>query len=361
MRSLTHDERCSAALLLGPEEIAPDRFEALLTPAVRRAVRSSSRRGRLHASAQRVLMKIGRTSYFHDSVAPMVRARREALGVHADGPPRVLIRVDEFPRAGGYERPNAVDEMLRFHEIMASHDIPYLIAITPYVARDYLDPRGTDSRPLNDAEVDLVKLLMAEGVTAALHGFDHRTRHAEPRRHSELVGLGDSELDALLERGLGALAEMGVEARTFVPPFNRFAAHQYEILASRFEVIGGGPETVALTGYAATPLCRGGAVYMPAYSPLYGRAAEVERGIRRLVGLQAALWAPTVLHVGWEADEGWTDLKRLVRTLKAHAGAWNDFYGTLEHARALAGVSAAAPVAVPTPCSIRAPAEPDLM
>ena len=102
----------------------------------------------------------------------------------------------------------------------------------------------------------------------------------------------------------------------FVPPFNRFDASQYDLLAERFDVVCGGPESVAMLGYHRTPLWRGQAVYMPAYEPFYGRAAAVTEAVDRAVAAQAALWIPVVLHLSWEADSDWADLKRLALRLR---------------------------------------------
>ncbi len=53
------------------------------------------------------------------------------------------MRVDEFPRAGGFDHPGTVEEMMRFHEIMSEAGVPYLLAVTPRVALDYLNPDET--------------------------------------------------------------------------------------------------------------------------------------------------------------------------------------------------------------------------
>ena len=173
--------------------------------------------------------------------------------------------------------------MAQFHEIMRGAGVPYLIAVTPRVARNYLSPRDTASRPLRRDEEEMLGRLAEDGVAFALHGLDHRTRYSEPRRHSELCGLGTAAAAALLDEGLGILGELGIRPRVFVPPFNRFDAEQYPALAERFPVVCGGPETVPLMGFHATPLWRGDAVYLPAYPPLYDRAAGVGGGCRRLV------------------------------------------------------------------------------
>ena len=274
--SRADDERRSAALLLGPG----GEGRVAVPPAVRAAVRSRIVPPAPVRIAQRLAMKRGRLGYLDQSLEPMAHARRTALGEAGEGPPRLLVRVDEFPRAGGFDHPETVAEMMRFHEIMSEAGVPYLLAVTPRVALDYLDPDGTLARALRDDEADALARLAADGVTFALHGLDHRTRRADPRRHSELSGLGAAALAELLDEGLAILARLGVWAPVFVPPFNRFDAGQYAALAARFDVVCGGPETVALLGWHGAPLWRGDAVYLPAYPPLYDRSGPLLPAVR---------------------------------------------------------------------------------
>ena len=87
-----------------------------------------------------------------------------------------------------------------------------------------------------------------------------RRLRAEPRTaalkvvaFTALTMKGDRE--RLLAAGVG-------ETRVFVPPFNRFDAAQYPVLAERFEIVCGGPESVALMGFHGGPLWRDGAVML---------------------------------------------------------------------------------------------------
>ena len=329
---LSTDEHRSASLLLDPTGAIPIDPDQEL-PAVLRAVRSRSVPGTALRYTQRLSMKRGGLSYERDSLEPMIRARRAALGDAGAGPPRLLVRVDEFPHAGGFDNPETVAEMAHFHEIMRRAGVPYLIAVTPRVAQDYLSPDDTASRPLRGDEEEMLARLAEDGVSFALHGLDHRTRYAEPRRHSELCGLGTVRLADLLDEGLAILDELEIRPRVFVPPFNRFDAEQYPTLAARFPVVCGGPETVALMGFHATPLWRGDAVYLPAYAPLYDRAAGVAAGVQRLVESEPGIWAPLALHLPWEAEDGWSDLERLADQIAPYAASWDDFLAAVEASR----------------------------
>ena len=250
----------------------------------------------------------------------------------AAGPTRVLVRVDEFPHYRALDEPGTfgTEAFERFHTIMRGAGVPYLVAGLPTLAQDPLDPAGTDGRDLDADEREMLGRLVHEGVEVALHGYDHRTRDGRSRRHSELADLDPAELRRLLVAGEAALAAAGVpRPRVFVPPFNRFDAVQWPVLAERYDVIGGGPESVLEHGHWRTPSWRGDAVYVPAYAPFYGTAAQV------LAALETppAGWVPVVLHWGWEAERGWSDLERLADRLAPITAPWVELLAAIEDSR----------------------------
>lgn len=328
------DGQRSARLLFSDELRAGGVDESALdSPEVTAAVASRPVPPPAVRKLQRVAMKRGAFDFERRNLAPLGAARRAVLGEDAAAPPRFLVRVDEFPLAGAFDTSaRGIEDLERFHTIMGEAGVPYLMAVSSGVARGYLDPSTVGTRPLTDRELEALARLHADGVAFGQHGFDHRTRDLRPRHRSELVGLGEDELLQLLEDGAARLSEAGIEANVFVPPFNRFEAAQYDVLADRFEIVCGGPESVALFGYHRTPLWRGEAVYMPAYEPFYGRAAEVLPAAERAIVAQAGLWIPVVLHLSWEAGEGWDDLRRLARLLSGHARDWEEFARTARQA-----------------------------
>jgi peptidoglycan/xylan/chitin deacetylase (PgdA/CDA1 family) len=258
-----------------------------------------------------------------------------APGNSVGGPPRVLLRVDEFPHARAFDNSGRFgsDNFRRFHAVLAEAHIPYLLAITPRVSLDYLDPEAGESRPLENSEIAVLRSLAAEGVTFGLHGLDHRTRHASPRRHSELCGLDRGALAERLDLARQTFDELGLSTPVFVPPFNRFDASQYPVLAERFDIVCGGPESVRLVGFSPTPVRWGDAVYLPSYPPLYGHAAEVAGGVERLAKLETALWAPATLHWGWETKDDFDELRRLCRALAGRTAAWPEFLAAVASSR----------------------------
>ncbi len=273
--------------------------------------------------AQAVALKLGRLSWPDGKAA-------------GTGKPWPLVRVDEFPHAGAFDSSGrfGTEAFKRFHAVLAEAGVPYLLAATPRVSRDYLDPAQDEWRPLEDAEIAELQDLKRDGVTFALHGLDHRTRHANPRRHSELCGLGIPETEERIDLALSTLAEIGIETPVFVPPFNRFDAAQYAPLAEGFKVVCGGPESIRLLGFQPTPIWLGNAVYLPSYAPLYGRATAVLPGIERMIEAEQALWAPITLHWGWELDDDFAGLKRLCSRLAGLACDWSRFLAAAENNRA---------------------------
>jgi Uncharacterized protein conserved in bacteria (DUF2334) len=284
--------------------------------------------------AQRVMMKAGRLDFESGWVRRVLEARRAVLGAQAHGPPRFLIRVDEFPDAHALDDPRrGFAASQACHQTLAEHGVPYLIAVVAQHTGRTLDPAATDGRPLDAQDRGFIAQMAREGVTFAQHGTTHRTRYASPRKRSELSGLGPQETEALLGEGRDRLARAGVVARVFVPPFNRFDAGQYDNLARHFDVICGGPESVAQVGFHGSPLWRGDAVYLPCYEPFYAGSAHVSPTIDRMVTLAPGCWIPIVLHTGWELGDDFRGLAAFARKIAPYAASWDAFLAVVEASR----------------------------
>lgn len=290
---------------------------------------------------EQLIYKLGRR--FGERALAERQLAVHVAGLHPGGTvPRILVRVDEFPHYKAWDEPDrfGVSRFERFHEIMAGARVPYLLAVLPRVSHAPLSPMGAESRPLDHEEVAVLRRLAGEHVCFALHGRDHRTRFASPRRHSELCGLDRAQTEALIDTALAELGRQGIRPDVFVPPFNRFDARQLQWLARRFAVICGGPESIGLMGLQRTPQWRGDAVYLPSYAPFYGRAAELLNALPRTIERAPGLWVPVVLHWGWEAETGWGDLERLVNLIAPYATPWEDFLAAIERGRSASAASA---------------------
>jgi Uncharacterized protein conserved in bacteria (DUF2334) len=284
---------------------------------------------------EQLIYKLGRR-YCERRLADWQLAAGHA-GIHTGTTgPRILVRVDEFPHYQAWDEPGCfgTSRFERFHGIMADAGVPYLVAVLPRVSRAPLSPSVSEFRPLEEIEVAMLGRLARERVSFGLHGRDHRTRFASPRRHSELCGLSIAETEALLDDAIGELARYEIHPQVFVPPYNRFDARQIEPLARRFAVVCGGPESIGQMGFQRTPQWRGETVYLPSYAPFYGHAAEILPAVERAIEQPVGLWLPVVLHWGWEAQADWSDLKRLVARIAPYAAPWKDFHSAIEGSRA---------------------------
>jgi hypothetical protein len=285
-------------------------------------------------------MKLGRLDWERSWLQPLVAARASMLGEAAAGPPRFLVRVDEFPYYTSFDHPEALEMSRRFHEVMASAGVTHLMSVLPQLTHAALSPHASGGRALGEQEIGLLEQMRRDGVTFAQHGSTHRTRFANARQRSELCGLPPSDANALLEEGRQRLLAAGVgETRIFVPPFNRFDASQYRLLAERFEIVCGGPESVALLGFHGGPLWRDGAVYLPCYAPLYADAKTVLPVAERLIEMAPGTWVPIVLHTSWEQDDDFHALTRLAERIAPYAASWDDLLADVERSAAAAPVA----------------------
>lgn len=333
---MTRDEWRSARLLFAPElGSGTVDYGELARPEVFSAVRSQRFAGRVRRARERFALRRGRLDADNESFAPLMLARRAVLGDEAHGAPRVLVRVDEFPHCQVADQPErfGTDVYMRFHEILRDAGVPYLAAVLSQIPSEPYNPTATGSRELDDGELACLDTMRADGVEFATHGFDHRTRHKQSRRHSELSGLDDLALGALLDRATAELRVHDLEPKVFVPPYNRFSAGQYPELASRYDVVCGGPESVGMLGFHRSPLWRGDAVYFPSYAPLYGRAEDAIAAVERLAALEIPVWAQLTLHWGWELKDGFSSLERAVGRIAAFAQPWGEFLGEVAQSR----------------------------
>lgn len=317
-------------------------IEALARRPVRRAVGGGSIPRLPRRILDRVGVRLRRRPYVRSCLEPSLEARREILGSAAARPPRFLVRVDEFPHARALDEARfdteAYDE---FHGVLAGAGVRYLVAALPRLSRDPYNPDATGGRRLDADELGLLQRIGGEGAKVGVHGLDHRTRHAHPSRHSELLGLTPQELEERLDSAEEILAGIERRPRVFVPPFNRFSAGQYPVLAGRYDIVCGGPESVLEVGFQRTPQWRDGAIYLPAYAPLYGRATEVKPLVESMLERGAGVWAPIVLHWGWELEDDFAALGELAKSIGAYAVSWSAFWDEATAAAAILDAPAA--------------------
>ncbi len=275
----------------------------------------------------------GGEAYERRYLASLVAEHRRA-GTEGMRGPRFLVRVDEFPTYSGYDDARyGLESSTRFHAVMAQAGLRYLMAVVPQWTHAPLDPGADGGRDLDDADRALIERMRADGVTFGQHGDTHRSRYVLPRQRSELCGLSNAALAAVLDRGRQRLAESHVEPQVFVAPFNRFDARQWPVLASRYEVVTGGPECVLKIGFHGGPQWRDDAVYLPGYAPFYATAATVLPAAEAAIAGNIPAWIPIVLHTGWEEDDRYVGLTRLAERIAPHTSSWEDFLDAVRQSR----------------------------
>jgi len=247
------------------------------------------------------------------------------------------VRIDEFPHYLSRDEPERYGTEFVREFMAALGDVPRLVAVVPQLAFDALDPDRTGNLELQPAEIEFLAELRESGCAFALHGLTHRTRLSQSRRRSELSGLAAPQLRSLVDDGLERLARVGIETRVFVPPFNRFDRSHFDVLAERFDVVCGGPESIPSMGFLAGPSWQGNAVYLPSYAPLYGAAANVARAAERLIEARTPGWAPIVLHPGWEQPDEREGVRKLARTIAEHTATWEEFLDAVDKSRSVTG------------------------
>lgn len=332
---MTLDELRSARLLFGDALAAGTVTEAELetSPDVADAVRSLAVPSAPLRAWQRVQTKRGKLTYQDAVIAPMVAARRALLGTEAAAPPRFLIRMDEFPHVEAWDEPEryGTPTFARFRQILQDAGVPFLVAVLPRVPRNYADPKEEAWREHDISELAMLQELRRdEEIAFGVHGLDHRTRSTNPRKHSEWSRRSPKELLARLDEADAVLRAQGLSTDVFVAPFNRFDPEDWTLFARRYAVVTGGPESIGRMGFHRTPLWRGGAVHLPAYAPFYGKAREILPAVEQAIEQASGLWIPIVLHDGWEADAGWSDLEALARALRGRAARWSEFMNAVQ-------------------------------
>ena len=101
-------------------------------------------------------------------------------------------------------------------------------------------------------------------------------------------------------------------------------------MAERFDVITGGPESVRLMGLQTAPTWLGDAVYLPSYEPFYAPAGQIVDAAAAAIARQGGGWIPLTLHWGWEADDGFEGLRRLLDVIAPYAEPWGSFLAAVD-------------------------------
>jgi peptidoglycan/xylan/chitin deacetylase (PgdA/CDA1 family) len=230
------------------------------------------------------------------------------------GSPRFLLRVDDFPR---WDR--GPEGFRVFHAILKDAGVRYLLGVIPRPAEDPQDAGGKGGRSWSAEEAAMLAEV-APDVEMALHGWTHRRRPESVP--AEIVGCPADELEHGLHEGLAVLRAAGLTTHAYIPPFNAVDREALTILARKFDLVCGGPESVRWLGCLPGPCRLAGVWFLPSYPPAYGRAAEVAEFVRAVRFRAVPILIPLTLHWSWEEADKFDGVRRLADAL---AGATVSF------------------------------------
>ena len=216
----------------------------------------------------------------------------------------ILLRVDDV----FLKNNDAVD---RFIDLMARKKFPFLAGI-----------KGDDLR--DPACGPVVERLRESGGEVGIHGFSHKGRFGPFA--SEIMQMKYPELAEKIAGVSAAEVFKRAPALAFMPPYNAIAGEQIAVLARRFAVITGGPETMRFSDRFAGPLAlKDGGWYVPASHPYYTAA-------RNLLHANALGQVHTMrgficicLHMTEEAKDGYRALEKLLDALPTTPLSWRIF------------------------------------
>jgi len=237
-------------------------------------------------------------------------------------PGQCLLRVDDFPSPFAES-----EEFLRFHEVAVEHGVPYLLAVTPFFGPD------GNRRPLSDREIQILHQCSSEGAALALHGFSHRSRYRNYA--SELLSLPMATLRTELDQADAYLRQHDLDVTGFVAPFNTYDPFTISVLAERFPLLCGGPESVRLLGHRAGPSFLMQSLYVPSYRHAYDVDQQGLRQFDRLMGEAVGLIVPVTLHWANETRAGLRSFRALSSGMAGRTLRWTELLSRVNWVKSL--------------------------
>ena len=143
---------------------------------------------------------------------------------------------------------------------------PYMLAVTPFLESQRGRASHCPTRPLQPCRRSWPKASIWRSTGSRTRADTETTGPSCcrcPRPRSYGAGKSRRLFDQAPARAIG-----------FVAPFNSYDPLTFSVLAERFPLICGGPESVACLGYRAGPSFLMGSLYVPSYRGAYCRPAE---------------------------------------------------------------------------------------
>jgi len=174
-------------------------------------------------------------------LAVMILYRQDSIG--SDSTEEQVITV-----IFRYDDPSArtnTDLEVKLIDVFRQNNVCCLWSVVPFVcAQNVHDPTQQEELPLPVEKAEIFAKAAHEGtLEIALHGYSHQTT-ISPRRgrpYTEFSGLKQSEQMRRIRQGKTFLeAELGLDVRVFVPPWNTYDANTIKVLqATGFKTISG--------------------------------------------------------------------------------------------------------------------------
>ena len=254
------------------------------------------------------------------------RLVKEKFQLCSNGKPTFLLRVDDFPRWD-----ISTDQFLRFHNILSTHEIPYLLGVTPFLCKDPLSTAFQACNEMTKDDMNILRKISECGVEVAMHGFSHQTTNTY--RHTELVGVSKQEIERKLIKGIEKFHSNGLKTDFFIPCFNTFDLPSLRILKRYFKVICGGPESILYIGLRLSPSYVEDILYVPSYYPAYGRAKEILPFIENVKKIKENILVPVTVHWSWEIENNFRDVTKLCQFIKGQTGSWTSFLSRAQESK----------------------------
>ena len=232
------------------------------------------------------------------SIMPLLQGIRRISRL---GDMRIFLRIDDV----FFEKPIEIETLCKK---MKERGAVFCAAI-----------RGNDL--MVGAHRRLIQTVRESGGEIAVHGFSH-TGTFGPFQ-SEILQLKIRQLE---EKILTLNETMGASGavKIFIPPFNAVNREQILLLARYYKIVSCGPETARFTDRFIGPVALpGGSWYFPAFYPFYDKATNIlkSKALREMGNLKGFLCIG--LHMGQEAQDGFTALLNLVDRVSDTLTPWN--------------------------------------
>ena len=232
--------------------------------------------------------------------------------------PHFLLRIDDFP---SHVRDSK--RFLKFYRLFSKYHVPFLIGITPRLAKNPMDADCKEYHELTEMEVNMIHEFVASGSDIALHGLTHQIRG---KVRDEWTRRTIEENEGMLNEGLSILRRHSLETEIFMPPFNKFDWNTISAASKLFKCITGGRQSRQYVGFQNSPSFLNGLCYMPSYPPANEKTLAIRKYVVKIKQSNINAYIPLTIH--W-ATENFNDVRGLCKKIAGQTVSWHRFINEL--------------------------------